>query len=287
MSNIAIYNLEPKYVNIALEKIKLFHSINRDNVENYNPLKHKKYDKIYCSSIFKFTPKPSNLNDMIYGGTGFNLTEKLPEYIEKMKPKINIGFTSRGCIRKCGFCVVPKKEGSIKITGDIYDIWDGSSKKIILLDNNIIALKNHFLKICNQIKKENLKVDFRQGLDARLIKYDQIRLLKSIRHFQYKFAWDGIENLFFKYILLRLFLKRCRVYILVGNSSLWWVKVKLYFLRFIGHEPYLMRLEKVRKTPIYIELARWVNQPNMFKKMRFMTFVKKYASKKNKKVLIK
>ncbi|GAH92586.1 unnamed protein product, partial [marine sediment metagenome] len=80
--------------------------------------------------------------------------------IEEMKPKINIGFTTRGCIRKCPFCIVPEKEGKIRVVGDIYDFWDREGTELIILDNNILALPEHFKMICTQLKQENLKVDF-------------------------------------------------------------------------------------------------------------------------------
>lgn len=48
------------------------------------------------------------------GGTGWDLKKRLPPEIENMKPDdtlygidYGMGFTSRGCIRNCKFCVVP------------------------------------------------------------------------------------------------------------------------------------------------------------------------------------
>ena len=151
---IAIYNLEPDYINIALEKIRMYHKRILDEVEDYQPLKNDQYDKIYCSSIFTWTDKSTVLPGMITGGSGFNLTTKLPYYMDLLQPKINIGFTSRGCIRNCKFCIVPEKEGLFRPTGDIYDFWDGRSKEITILDNNILVAEYHFQKICAQIKKE-------------------------------------------------------------------------------------------------------------------------------------
>ncbi len=95
---IAIYNLEPKYINLALEKIKLYHQIKGDDVEDYFALKHNFYDKIYASSIFTNTNKTYVTDDMEIGGTGFPglLKKELPKEIDEMKPKLNVGFTSRG-----------------------------------------------------------------------------------------------------------------------------------------------------------------------------------------------
>jgi len=133
---IAIFNLEP-YTNIAIEKIIEYYRMRGDEVYHYLPINDHLYDWIYCSSIFTFSDKSYVTDKMICGGTGFDLTTILPPEIEAMKPKINIGFTTRGCIRNCPFCVVPQKEGKIKIIGDIYDFWDGKNEWITILDNNI------------------------------------------------------------------------------------------------------------------------------------------------------
>ena len=82
---IAIYNLEPKYFNLALEKMRKYYEDLGGKVENYKPLWHDKYDKIYCSSIFTWTDKSSVTSDMICGGTGFDLTTELPHRIEQIK----------------------------------------------------------------------------------------------------------------------------------------------------------------------------------------------------------
>ncbi len=269
---IAIYNLEKKYINIALEKIKLYYQQQGDNVENYFALKHEQYDKIYVSSIFTFTDKKYVTKDMIYGGTGFSLMSQLPIEIENMKPKINVGFTTRGCIRKCWFCVVPQKEGDIRAVGDIYDFWDGKTKIIKILDNNILALPKHFIRICKQIKKENLSVDFNQGLDIRLLNKKNISLLKSIKHLEYKFAWDiEIKDMEKKLKLIKNEFGRCTIYVLAGINFDRELE-KCNIIKFIGHNGYIQRLEKVRKIKKYITLARWVNQHHLFQTKIFDQF---------------
>ena len=146
---IALWNLEPKCTNIALEKIRMYYNSQNECVINYLPLEHHLYDKIYCSSLFDYTDKSQIPDNVICGGTGFDLTTVLPDEIDSMKPKLNMGFTTRGCIRKCKFCVVPEKEGWIRETGDIYDFWDGKSKEVVILDNNILAVKDDVLTVSN------------------------------------------------------------------------------------------------------------------------------------------
>lgn len=270
---IAIYNLEPKYINIALEKIRLYHKLRGDKVENYFPLKHDQYNKIYCSSIFDFTSKQYVTEDMICGGTGFDLTTKLPAKIENMKPKINIGRTTIGCIRDCKFCVVRQKEGSLKITGSIFDFWDGISKDIILLDNSITAILDHFEKTCNDIRSNNLRVDFNQGLDIRLLTEKQCILLKSIKVKKYRFAFDD-DSLFpvikKKIKLVKKYKIYANFYVLVGYNSTFDKELdRINYLHDHGQRAYVMRYKDCRKDKRYMALAHWSNSILGFRKMDF------------------
>ncbi len=276
---IALNNLE-KYQNLALEKIKIYHLSKGDEVEEYIPLMEDTYDKIYCSSIFTFTPKPRVGEKWICGGTGFDLATKLPDEIENIKPKLNFGFTSRGCVRKCKFCVVPEKEGKSHAVGDIYDLWDGKSKDLTLFDNNILALPKHFFKICEQVKKENLRVDFNQGLDIRLLTKEMAKALKEIRVKEYRFAFDdpGQEGVIKEKVAL---LKECGInksmfYVLAGFSTTFEEDLhRLNVLRELGQNAYLMRYVR---EPEYIPLARWANQPHIFKGMTYEQFLEHPAN---------
>jgi hypothetical protein len=182
--------------NYALEKVRDYHEEQKDIVLPWTPIEHplRKWDRIYCSKIFTFTDISSFPIDerWICGGTGFDVKSKLPPEIESRRPKKNYGFCSRGCIRNCQFCCVREKEGDIRADADIYDLWDGVSKDILLRDNNILALPDHFEYICKQAKKHRIRLDFNQGLDIRLFDRDAARMLKSIRHGTVRFAFDSM-----------------------------------------------------------------------------------------------
>ncbi|MHB1275787.1 MAG: hypothetical protein ACYC0D_07845, partial [Candidatus Humimicrobiaceae bacterium] len=195
---ILLIDIDSKIPNLALKKIEKYHIDKGDEVVWNFPLYRQKADKVYVSCVFtKNSNRCFDYEDdpkCLIGGSGYDLSIKLPEEIGVIKPHINLGFTTRGCIRKCDFCIVPKKEGKIRIEADIYDLWDGKSKKIILLDNNILALPRHFETICNQLTKEGLKVDFNQGLDHRLLTPVICKKLLSLKHLQeIRFAFDHIN----------------------------------------------------------------------------------------------
>ncbi len=281
---IALWNLEPKCTNIALEKIRMYYQYRNESVANYLSLEHHLYDKIYCSCLFDYTDKSQIPDNVICGGTGFDLTTLLPPEIDEMKPKLNMGFTTRGCIRKCPFCVVPEKEGWIRETGDIYDFWDGHSKKIVILDNNILAVKDHFKKICRQIKKEKLLVDFNQGLDHRLLNNNIADILKSLRYREYRFSFDSMkyENSVRKTIdiLHKYEIKWSMWYVLTGyDTGPVEDLMRLELLKAHKQRAYVQRYQG-KTNPFLTELAGWVNKPQLFMKYTFDGFLEERRTKK-------
>lgn len=163
------------FPNYALMKISAWHKAQGDDVEWWNPL--FTYDRVYSSKVFTFTPECEYLpEDTIKGGTGYGKYEELPKEIDEIFPDYSIypkvdyaiGFLTRGCIRACPWCVVPKKEGRIRA----YRTWRGvkrpDSNKIVFMDNNVLACP-HGVEQIESMAGTGVKVDFNQGLDARLI----------------------------------------------------------------------------------------------------------------------
>ena len=97
----------------------------------------KGYDQVFVSNIFEINKNNviiKNCDHVRYGGIGSrNELSKLPERIEKTKPfyfpdeNISYGFITRGCIRNCWFCKVPKCEGKLKEYNKVQDIVRGVS----------------------------------------------------------------------------------------------------------------------------------------------------------------
>lgn len=273
---ILLIDIDSTIPNLALKKIEKYHLDRGDEVVWNIPLMRFSCEKIYVSCIF--TENKNDCNEWKgaeIGGTGYDLNIKLPSEIDAIKPHINFGFTTRGCIRKCEFCFVPQKEGLIRVEGDIYDIWDGKSKEIILMDNNILALPKHFKFICGQLRKEKLKVDFNQGLDIRLLTDELAYELSTIRHISdIRFAWDNIkdENTIIKGIelLKKHKCKRGMFYVIVGFNST--VEEDLYrfnVLKGLGQRAYCMRYETCKGNREYNDMSSWVNQVRFFQSMTY------------------
>lgn len=202
---VLLIDVDSTIPNLALMKISGYHKQKGDQV-GFNigdP------DRIYASIVFSKNKWKGNGIKQMYpnvvvdvGGSGFSLDNKLPNTIEHTMPDYDLynvdysmGFTTRGCIRKCTFCFVPKKEGNIKYNADIYEFWNTNHSHIVLLDNNILALPDHFEKIANQLLKNHCSVDFNQGLDIRLVNDDNAELLSKLRvNPHYRFAWDCLKD---------------------------------------------------------------------------------------------
>lgn len=180
------------YPNIALAKIARYHKQQGDDVEWAIPLCH--YDKIYMSKIFNFTPDDLtayDANEIIKGGTGYDVASRLPGKIDRLQPDYSIypnvphdtayGFLTRGCPNKCRWCVVPCKEGAIMPYMDIDELAIEGRKKFVLMDNNILAAGDYAVEQINKIISNGYRVDFNQALDARLVNDEWARLLAKVK----------------------------------------------------------------------------------------------------------
>jgi hypothetical protein len=169
-------------------------------------------DKVYISCIFKkngpqalgiakFYPK----SDVKIGGSGVNY-KTLPSEIEYIMPDYDLygidysmGFTSRGCIRKCEFCIVPEKEGRIRANQHIEEFLHPDHKNVVLLDNNLLAAPNH-RETLKYLAESSLKVNFCQGNDIRLMTEEKANLLAETKYYDFDFrdrrlyfAWDHMN----------------------------------------------------------------------------------------------
>ena len=200
---IGLFDIDSKYHNLALMKLSAWHKSFGDQTEMYNPLMKKTYDRVYISKIFS----KKNINegyipeDSIIGGSGYSLKTVLPYDMEHFMPDYSLynidyslGFTTRGCIRDCGFCIVRQKEGKIKEHAKVEEFLNPKSNVVVLLDNNFLALPSHIKKLQKYINK-GWKMDFNQGLDLRLINKENAELLGKVKHYkQIHFAWDFMKT---------------------------------------------------------------------------------------------
>ncbi len=115
------------------------------------------------------------------------------KYVDEWKDwDSSILFTSRGCIRNCPFCIVPKIEGKIRsIAPDVQNYIYPGHKKVVLWDNNFLASPD-WKEAIENLREIGLKIDFNQGLDARLIDEEKARILADLRMHVLRMAYDWI-----------------------------------------------------------------------------------------------
>ena len=201
----------------------------------------------------------------------------------------SIGFLTRGCCRKCKFCVNQKYNHVFKHS-PLSEFFDESRKTICLLDDNFLGCARW-----EEMLKELIRTDkpfkFKQGLDERILTDEKCKLLFSAKYDgDYTFAFDNIQD----YDLIKTKLEMIRKYTSARN-------IKFYVL--VGFEgtdgqdienafkrlellmqfqclPYIMRYQDKNRKPwqeskyrgMYVALARWGNQPSIYKKMSFRYF---------------
>jgi len=331
-----------RHPNLALMKISGYYKSIGDKVQLLYDYKNiNEYDKIYLSKVFDFTKIPINIDDyknITYGGTGFffdkapdlpyEIEHHMPDYhlydlfitheIEKGKNKkhfkdyldYSIGFATRGCFRKCDFCV-NKKYNKVFKHSSIKEFLDLDRKYIYLWDDNILGYDKYNF-IFDELEEVNKPFQFRQGLDIRLMTDNKaVRLCKMKYKGDFIFAFDNIKetNLIIEKIKLwkSYYLKKgnSKFYVFCGfdrnnkwDQNFWKQDIldtleRIKILMIHGCIPYIMRFERYKESPykgIYITLARWCNQPSFFKKESLLEYVYKtdgigrenkiYASKK-------
>lgn len=261
---IGLINIEPLIQNTAYMQIAYHHRAKGDTVLLLSPDRDlDQYDKLYCSSLFTFTDKSEVPARAVCGGTGFDLTTKLPfdcDLDYSLYPDCDRSFVwfSRGCIRDCGFCVVQQKEGKIQPVTP--KNLNPNGKYVVVMDNNFFASPG-WKKAFWWLWHNSQPVDF-QGIDVRLLTPEMCGYLRNTRHHkQLKIAWDNpFEDLREPIAILLEYVKAYKImcYVLIGhNSSLQQDIDRVKSLKQFGISPYVMCMN--REDPHQKKFQKWVN----------------------------
>ena len=271
--------------NLALMKISAYHKSIGDDcglVNICNP------DKVYASVIFK---KNKHLvdglkflypeSDIVIGGSGYDLHIKLPHDIESIKPdydlypnmEYSIGYSSRGCDRRCSFCIVHEKEGGFYRAQHPKYWYDPIFDKILFLDNNILLDKEWFYTVTDFCIHNKLKTWFTQGLDARLLDIDVALRLKDLKTFKgLFFAWDNIKD---EEIIIEKIKMLKDAGINTRNNVIFYVYLdgehdydsavhRCKVLKFLDTNAFVMFNIDKKPTKKINDLRRWANRKQLF-----------------------
>lgn len=305
MKNVLLVNVDCKW-NLALRRLYAYHETKGDNVKmmdvGFGFYKHNKrevidgrgFDIAYVSNIFEanaYNVDVYGCEDVRYGGIGSrNPDLKLPCEVELTHPKYfkdedtAHGYITRGCIRNCYFCKVPKHEGKLAPYRNVADVV-GDFKKAIFMDNNILAYEGHYEALAWLIE-HGIKCQFNQGLDLRLVNDRNLELLSRLNYMgEYGFALDDVSYMkpFEKKLeqakryITKPWKMKFFVYVNANMEPQDTVK-RVKWLK--EHEclSYIMRDQNVYGSEherFYNDIAAYCNQPAIFKKMDFETYIKR------------
>lgn len=303
--NVLLVNVDSRW-NMAIRKMYSYYLAEGHEVEmidlRFSGYPNKKtktidatgYDAVRVSNIFDVNADRvtvTGCDDVQFGGIGSrNPHLQLPPEIERTDPfyfpdeDTSYGFITRGCIRNCWFCKVPKYEGKLLAYNTVESIV--KHKKVKFLDNNILAYPDHMEVFRWLLDHPDIKVEFNQGLDFRLVNDENLDALSRLNYMgEYIFAFDDPKY----QPLLERKLKIIKQYI----PKPWKIKFYIYIhpSMSIGqmieraewcreHEclPYIMRdvaCWDSENKGFYADYAAYCNQPGFFKTLTFEEFMRR------------
>ena len=292
------------FPNLALMKLTRHHRQHGDNVEIYTPF--GEYDIVYMSKVFSFTEEYgytiTNAKKIIKGGTGYDWSITLPDEIDRLQPDYSIypqvdkktayGFLTRGCIRKCPWCIVPKKEGKIHPYMDVDEIAIEGRTNLVLMDNNVLGC-DYGISQVEKIAERKYRVDFNQAMDARLVTDDLAKLLARVKWLNYiRFGCDtnaqiapceraidllhkyGYKGQVMLYTMLHGTLDECY------ERTGYWRQPKYLHKVYINPQPMLDLTSKVQHIPQWQkDMARWGIRAQIFTTTDFKEYIPRLGFK--------
>lgn len=142
------------------------------------------FDRVYGSLIFKKTrPLAESLRDafpsIVLGGTGWDVPRTLEDAGIPTRGPLDwtiypgesrsVGFSQRGCRLRCGFCVVPQKEGDVRAEQTVSQLWRGEPwpRDVVLLDNDFLGQPAWRERVA-ELREGRFRVSLCQGVNVRL-----------------------------------------------------------------------------------------------------------------------
>jgi len=256
------YHLYDNYINNIIEKLVLTYKANLEHDIQNKTKKLKKGETI----------------ELLLEKKRASERQKYCDYLD-----FSIGFTTRGCFRKCSFCV-NKKYDRVHKHSPVKEFFDPTRKYIYLWDDNFMASPD-FDSILDELIATKRSFQFRQGLDMRLMTAEKAQKLSQVKYYgDFIFAFDHIQDKDLIEKKLAIWREHCskgtKLYVLTGYDSQDENDIKNTFERIrilfkYGCVPYLMRYEDYKKSPfrsMYIEMTRWANQQQHVKKQSFRQY---------------
>lgn len=220
---IRLTQIDGKLPNLALMGLAHHHRARGDAIhftkQVDRDMLEPRYSRVYGSAIFSFSADrvarfKAAFPEAIVGGTWNTDARTIEDEIGQDASGLDysiypnftgsIGFTQRGCRLRCGFCVVPKKEGKARSVATIEQIYRGAPwpRHLHLLDNDFFGQpREQWEARLDEIRSGGFKVCLSQGINVRMIDEDAAKALASILYYDDSFryrrlftAWDNIGD---------------------------------------------------------------------------------------------
>lgn len=288
---VLLIDVDSTIPNIPLMKLSAYWRAKGEEVYLQTPQKETVipddiyFDRVYISVIFKRNrwlaeAYAHKYDDSIVdiGGSGYDLKKQLPDKIDLIFPDYDLygapysqGFTTRGCIRHCSFCIVREKEGKFRRYQHPCDFHDPKRKAIMIMDNNWLADPAWFYNTSDWIIRRGLKV-YEHGLDARLVDAGIAEQLRRMNVHEYHFALDNIKDAPLILPKLKMMMdagvplrSKGIVYVYCdGDHEFDSALARCKMLKGVGVKPYIMPNIDVPISPRVKRLKQWANAPQMF-----------------------
>lgn len=205
----------------------------------------------------------------------------------------SIGFTTRGCIRGCSFCV-NQNYRKCSLHSPVSEFLDPNRPYIYLLDDNVLSCPQ-WKQIFEDLNETGKRFRFHQGMDERLLTDEKCEVIFNSNWIgDFIFAFDNIKDRRLVERKLQLIRKHTdreniKFYCFCAYNhdkpehynDLFWAKdildlfERIRMLMVFRCLPYVMRYQDYKLSPhrgMYVTIARWCNQPSFFKKMSFREF---------------
>ena len=274
---IGLLQVDGKWPNLALIHLGGWLREQGEDVRRISYLQQAACSRVYAAKVFQDTSAAYVLPGVHRGGTGWADWRELPDLPEEAEhayPAYDMwgcdkamGYLTRGCIRKCPFCVVPTKEGRIHHHAHLSEWWRGQ-ETIRLLDPNLTAHPD-CLGYLGELAVSGAKVDVSQGVDARLITPEIARALRGLRYAKsLHTAWDRMRDetkvLRGMRLLREQFGPWCvMAYVLVGYETTPEEDMyRIEKLRELGISPFVMAYDRSDEYQRHVQ--RWVNHKAVF-----------------------
>jgi hypothetical protein len=289
------------FPNLALMKLSAWHKAQGHAVELIRGLPERlittvlQLDHVYASAVFTWNREKAALLAALgatVGGSGVDLTNKLPPDIEAMRPDYSLygidygmGYLMRGCIwtqETCPACIVPLKEGKPREVATIDDLLNHDSPRqrpfVVLLDNEFFWKEKWAIAHMQAFTTRGIDWCPSQGLDIRVVTPAIAETLAASPFWnvhrsrrQITFAFDDMrtERLYRRGVelLFKAGIKgwQLQSFVLVGkNSTIEQDFARIAIIQSYGIDPFVMVYRDEHSGQAIANrqlrtMARWVN----------------------------